>query len=267
MDVALHLSSPPKWRLLAEWRALGELGTSLAAWPLLAAAAKRGDGHPVLVIPGFLASDASTVLTRRFLRSVGFDAYGWELGRSLGGIRHSRAGLAARLEAIYAKTGKRVSIVGWSLGGVMARDLARTHPEIVRYVVGLASPLSRDMRSANTGTLYTRLAKGDVDIDVAAEETSMLAREFDALVEDLPCPSTAMYSRCDGVVNWQTCLTYENERAENLEVIASSHTGFGVNPAALYALADRLAQPDGTFARFSATGPLALAFGTQRRSR
>ena len=267
MDVALHLASPPKWRLLAEWRAIGELGTSFAAWPLLAARAPHGDGHPVLVIPGFLASDASTIFTRRYLRSIGYDARGWELGRSLGGIRKTRAALAARLQDIFETTGKRVSVVGWSLGGVMARDLARSHPEFVRYVIGLASPLSRDMRSANTGRLYTNLAKGDVDAETLEGGAPMLASEFDDLIDDLACPSTAMYSRCDGVVNWQTCLVRENERTENLEIIGSSHTGFGVNPLALYAIADRLAQPDGTFTRFAATGPFALAFGAQRRTR
>lgn len=251
--------------MAAEWRALGEFGTSLSVWPLLLASASRGDGHPVLVIPGFLAGDASTFLMRRFLARAGFAPYGWGLGRSLGGIRRTRAPLAARLETIAAQTGQRVSIVGWSLGGVMARDLAQTHPELVRYVVGMASPLSRDLRSANTGKLYARLAHDDVDPAGAFE--GELTREFDGLAGDLVCPSTAMYSRCDGIVNWRTCLIRENERAENLEVAWASHTGFGINAAALYALADRLAQPDGTFARFSPRGAFALAYGAERRTR
>jgi pimeloyl-ACP methyl ester carboxylesterase len=264
---AAALPAPAKWRMATEWRALGELGTSLTAWPLLVAAAQRGDGHPVLVLPGFLAGDASTYVTRAFLAQTGFDPYGWELGRNMGGIRKMRAGLAARLEAIYARTNRRVSIVGWSLGGVYARDLAHSHPEIVRYVVGLASPLTRDLRSANTGKLYARAAKEDADPG-SGDAPGTLAREFDRLAGDLPCPATAMYSRCDGIVNWRTCLIAQGPRSENLEVALASHTGFGINAAALLAIADRLAQADGAFAPFVPRGPLArlYASGTAERS-
>jgi pimeloyl-ACP methyl ester carboxylesterase len=259
-----ELSAPAKWRMATEWRALGEAGLSIGAWPLLCTLAARGDGHPVLVLPGFLAGDASTYLTRRFLHAAGFDAYAWDLGRNMGGIRGRRAELGARLETIAEQTGSRVSIVGWSLGGVFARDLALRYPGLVRYVIGLASPLSRDMRTANTGKLYTRAAPGDTD---DAGESGMLAEEFDRLDSDLACPSTAMYSRCDGIVNWKTCLIRENDRSENLEVVASTHTGFGVNAAALYAVADRLAQADGTFARFAPKPPFAIAYGTKPRTR
>jgi pimeloyl-ACP methyl ester carboxylesterase len=260
---AAALPAPAKWRMATEWRALGELGTSLTGWPFLVSAAERGDGHPVLVLPGFLAGDASTYFTRGFLSRVGFDAYGWELGRNMGGIRKMRAGLAARLEAIYARTQRRVSIVGWSLGGVYARDLAQSHPEIVRYVVGLASPLTRDLRSANTGALYARAAKEDAD-DGSGDAPGMLAREFDRLTGELACPATAMYSRCDGIVNWRTCLIAEGSRSENLEVALASHTGFGINAAALLAIADRLSQADGAFARFVPRGALAPLYGRAR---
>jgi len=257
---AAALPAPAKWRMATEWRALGELGTSLAAWPLLLAAAQRGDGHPVLVLPGFLAGDASTYVTRAFLAQAGFDPYGWELGRNMGGIRKMRAGLSARLEAIYARTKRRVSIVGWSLGGVYARDLAHSHPEIVRYVVGLASPLTRDLRSANTGKLYARAAREDADA-ASGDAPGMLAREFEVLARDLACPATAMYSRCDGIVNWRTCLIADGPRSENLEVALASHTGFGINAAALLAVADRLAQADGAFAPFVPRGPFAALYG------
>ncbi len=254
------LPAPAKWRMVTEWRALGEFGAVLTAWPFLRATAQRGDGHPVLVLPGFLAGDASTHFTRTFLSQAGFDAYGWELGRNMGGIRKMRAGLASRLEAIYARTNRRVSIVGWSLGGVYARDLAQSHPEIVRYVIGLASPLTRDLRSANTGKLYARAAREDAG-DADGDAPGMLAREFDRLADDLACPATAMFSRCDGIVNWHTCLIAEGPRSENLEVALASHTGFGINAAALLAVADRLAQLDGTFSPFVPRGPLAAFYG------
>ena len=106
-------------------RALFELGSMPMAAPLLAMA-PRGDGHPVLVLPGFITSDRSTGLLRRFLTRMGYDAYTWNLGRNLGpkAIGDEGEHLIARLEEVHAKTGKKVSLVGWSLGGMMARQLS-----------------------------------------------------------------------------------------------------------------------------------------------
>jgi pimeloyl-ACP methyl ester carboxylesterase len=120
---------PPKLRppglglLLAEMRGMFEFNASLLLSPLLMRA-PRGDGHPVLVLPGFLGSDLSTAPLRRYLRELGYDAHGWQLGRNTGGLARMRAALSDRLAAIHAATGRKVSMVGWSLGGVYARDLA-----------------------------------------------------------------------------------------------------------------------------------------------
>src|ERR1700736_2911605 len=116
------LRPPSKLLWLAEYRALWELGFSLTATPLLLGA-PRGDGHPVLVLPGFLVSDISTTLLRKYLGALGYDTYGWELGRNLGGVARMRSKLRERLREIHEKTGQKVSLGGWSLGGVYARDL------------------------------------------------------------------------------------------------------------------------------------------------
>ena len=135
-------------------RALAELGTLPLASGWLATA-PRGDGHPVLVLPGFIASDTSTAILRRYLKRMGYDAHAWELGRNLGPKAIGREGekLVARLRAIHELTGQKVSLVGWSLGGVMARLVARRAPEAVRQVISLGFAVhrqsARDQRVAD----------------------------------------------------------------------------------------------------------------------
>src|SRR5580692_11310283 len=130
------LRAPGLGLLLAEMRGIFELNASLMMSPLLMRA-PRGDGHPVLALPGFLAGDLSMAPLRRYLTELGYDAHAWQMGRNLGGLLRMRAALRERLAAIHATTGRKVSLVGWSLGGVYARDLALHAPEMVRYVMTL----------------------------------------------------------------------------------------------------------------------------------
>src|SRR5437763_5082559 len=134
--------------MLAEARAVLEFNTSLLLSPLLLRA-PRGDGHPVLALPGFLATDISMAPLRRYLKQLGYDTYAWKMGRNLGGIASRRNALKQLLSGIYDATGRKVSIVGWSLGGVYARDLALHVPEQVRSVITLGTPFARDVRATN----------------------------------------------------------------------------------------------------------------------
>jgi hypothetical protein len=243
---------PSKLLWLAEYRALWEAGFSLTALPLLLTA-PRGDGHPVLVLPGFLVSDISTTLLRKYLTLLGYDAYGWELGRNLGGVARMRSKLRDRLREIHAKTGKKVSLVGWSLGGVYARDLALAMPETVRSVITLGSPLSRSPNASNISDVY-EMVSGEGPWDPGSHE-------FDAIGGKLAMPSTSIWSRIDGVVSWKASVLRNDPRGENIEVIGASHIGLGANAAVLWAVADRLAQPDGTFTPFARGGPFAIAYG------
>src|ERR1700732_1329185 len=109
--------------LLAEMRGIVEFNARLFLSPLLMRA-PRGDGHPVLTLPGFLASDLSMAPMRRYLKELGYDAYAWNKGRNVGGVVRRRDALRERLAAIHTATGRKVSVIGWSLGGVYARDLA-----------------------------------------------------------------------------------------------------------------------------------------------
>jgi pimeloyl-ACP methyl ester carboxylesterase len=245
-----RLRAPGLGLLLAEARGLFEFNTSLLLSPLLMRA-PRGDGHPVLTLPGFLASDLSMAPMRRYLKELGYASYAWKMGRNTGGIARMRAALRDRLAEIHAGAGRKVSIVGWSLGGVYARDLALQAPEMVRSVITLGSPFANDIRATNATRLYEALS-GE-----AVEDNSELRL---AIAGDLPVPATSIYSRTDGIVNWRTCLLRASDRSENIEVYLASHVGMGVNAAALWAVADRLAQGEGEFRQFDRSGPFAIAY-------
>ena len=244
------LRPPGLGLMLAEVRGIFEFNASLLLSPLLMRA-PRGDGHPVLALPGFLASDLSMAPLRRYLSELDYDTHAWQMGRNTGGVSRMRTSLRERLAAIYATTGRKVSIVGWSLGGVYARDLALQAPEMVRCVVTLGSPFAGDVRATNATRLYEAMSGETVEHD------SELRR---AISGDLPVPATSIYSRADGIVNWRTCLLRPSDTAENIEVYLASHVGLGVNAAALWAIADRLAQPEGQFRQFDRSGPFAIAY-------
>jgi pimeloyl-ACP methyl ester carboxylesterase len=251
-----RLRPPGLALLLAEMRGIFEFNASVIMAPLLLRAPK-GDGHPVLALPGFLASDLSMAPLRRYLKQIGYDVYAWQMGRNLGGVSRMRAGLRDRLAEIYALTGRKVSIVGWSLGGVYARDLALHAPDMVRYVVTLGSPFANDIRATNATRLYEALSGESVGADPELVE---------AIAGDLPVPTTSIFSRADGVVNWQTCLSRPSAACENIEVYLASHVGLGVNPAVLWAVADRLAQAEGEFRQFDRSGPFAIAYAPSERA-
>jgi pimeloyl-ACP methyl ester carboxylesterase len=244
------LRAPGLFWMLAEARSLFELNSSLLLSPLLLRAPK-GDGHPVLALPGFLASDLSMAPMRRYLKELGYDAHAWNMGRNLGGLSSLRAALRDLLKQTYETSGRKVSIVGWSLGGVYARDLAVQLPDMVRSVITLGSPFANDIRATNATRLYEALSGEGINDNPEIRE---------AIAGDLPVPATSIYSRTDGIVNHQTCLLRPSETAENIEVYLASHVGLGVNPAALWAVADRLAQGEGEFRQFDRSGPFAIAY-------
>jgi pimeloyl-ACP methyl ester carboxylesterase len=251
-----RLRPPGLGLLLAEARSLLEFNASLVLSPLLLRA-PRGDGHPVLALPGFMASDLSMAPLRRYLRELGYDTHAWKMGRNFGGLARMQSALRDRLAEIHDQTGRKVSLVGWSLGGVYARALALQRPQSVRAVITLGSPFARDIRATNATRLYEALT-GET-----AEDTAELRA---AIAGDLPVPVTSIYSRTDGIVNWRTCRLRPSDRAENIEVHLASHVGLVVNPAALWAVADRLAQPEDEFMHFDRAGPFAPAYARADRA-
>ena len=210
----------------------------------LVATAPRGDGHPVLVLPGLLAGDFSTVPLRRFLRAIHYDARGWGLGVNVGPTDTLRRELDDLLLAMRGAHGQRVSLVGWSLGGIYARELARAHPDAVRGVITLGTPF-RDISATHAARLVP-IRPGGRSLRDAHDLRAYLRTP-------VPVPTTSIFSKTDGIVHWQSCLETEGPQRENVEV-ESSHTGMGFHAEALAVVADRLAQPDGTWRPYAKRG-------------
>ena len=257
MHAHTETMKPPSRLLFAlELRTFSELGGFVASLPLLTALAPRGDGHPVLVLPGLVTSDRSTVALRSFLKSKGWDAHGWELGRNYGPLPGIERKMIDRVKALHDKSGRKVSLVGWSLGGIYARQLAKMLPDEVRQVITLGSPFNGDPRATNAWKLYEFTSGHKVD----DRERHMGG----AISEPPPVPTTAIYSRTDGICAWRTCMERETDTAENIEV-DGSQCGLGHHPAAVYAVADRLAQPEGSWAKFDRSGWKAVFYPDSTR--
>lgn len=229
-------SAPGAMHLALEWRAPMEAAASLALWPWLRRA-PRGDGHSVLVLPGLVASDTSTGLLRRFLGAQGWAPHAWRQGRNLGPRHGVLEACLERLQQLHADSGRRVSLVGWSLGGVYARELAKRAPQAVRQVITLGSPVGSPASGRGHPTNARRLYEFVSGPRAYAPE--LMAR----LNEPVPVPCTSIYSRSDGIVSWRASLLPEGPMARNIRVPAS-HLGMGMNPVVLRLLAECLSQPE-----------------------
>ena len=231
---------PHRGLLLLEGRAVLELAACLAAYPLLRKA-PVGDWHPVLVLPGFLASDFSTRALRRFLSARGYAAHGWRLGTNVGPSPEVAASMVERLAKLRRRYGRPVSLIGWSLCGIYARELARRFAVDVRQVITLASPF-RDVEATNV----PRFLRVFAERRRLPDKDAYRAR----LADPLTVPSTAIWSRTDGIAHWESCREAEGPLRENIEV-PSSHLGMGHHPVVLLTIADRLAQPEGEWRPFA----------------
>jgi pimeloyl-ACP methyl ester carboxylesterase len=250
-------AAPGLVKLALEGRAPWEHAAYLASWPLLRLAPNllpRGDGHAVLVLPGFVAGDNSTYLLRQFLNQRGYNAHGWLQGRNLGPKPAVLEATQARVVDLHQQTGRKVSIVGWSLGGIYAREIAKLVPDSVRQVISLGSPFGGPGEATNAWWLYK----------IFNPDHSGVEQQRANLSEPPPVPTTAIFSRTDGVVAWQGAVHSADHLAqrsdiENIEVEAS-HVGMGANPLTLMVVADRLSQPEGAWKPFERVGWKALAF-------
>lgn len=203
------------------------------SWRDIHDALPQGDGHPVLVIPGFMTNDLYMMQLRHRIEAQGYKAYGWHEGMNLGASQDDAEKLVARLREISAENGgKKVSIVGYSLGGVYARELARQYPDLVRNVITLSSPFgSHDWR-------------GQPDEAVARIHRYYTHRDGTSqndVVTPPPVPTTSVYSKNDWIVDWRTALNPPAPAAENVEV-RSGHVALPFNDAAAAVVLDRLAQ-------------------------
>jgi pimeloyl-ACP methyl ester carboxylesterase len=194
------------------------------------ASAPRGDGEPVMVIPGYSAGDASTLPLRSYLALLGYSVFGWGLGRNSGDVPELIPRVVARLDSLARETGQRVRLIGWSLGGYLAREAARERPRAVERVVTLGSPVVGGPKYTVVGRYY---AQRGYDLD--AIEAAVAAREQ----TPLEVPVTAVYSRSDGVVAWRACIDSTSEKVEHVEV-TTTHLGLGLSPEVYRIIAERL---------------------------
>ena len=241
-------STPSRASLLTEpLRAGVDAAALMATWPALAAA-PRGDGHPVLVLPGLLTGDPATLALRGVLHALGHRVCGWGLGTNRGPTHRVVGRLRARLDKLHRESGQKVSLVGWSLGGLYAQELARVAPSRVRGVITLGTPVVR-------WAPWVRRASGLADSAAGrAPGVGALPRAW-AERGPLRVPATSVYTRADGIVHWTSCRHTLRPRRENVEV-RGSHLGLAVNPAVLWLVADRLGTPEDAWRPFRP--PLAL---------
>ncbi len=235
------------WSLLEAPRALVEAGSLLSVRAMLHNL-PAGDGHAVMTLPGFLASDRSMRTVRSYLRHWDYDAQRWELGRNLG-LSHSRdieEMLDDRLRLIHQQSGSKVSLIGWSLGGMFARELARRNPERVRSVITLGSPIG-DPKGTNAWRLFELVSGINIDHEYIQQRVEQLREP----IHDIPM--TAIYSKSDAVVSAEIAKLPPGTNIENIGVTAS-HFGMGYNPAVFFVIADRLRQMEGEWQSFKING-------------
>lgn len=236
VDTLAGPSGPPP-----TWATVGELTSPLAAVRLMGAvprlaAAPRGDGHLVVDIPGWRAPELSGAPLRAYLRRLGYDARGWGFGTNTGDPRRDVERLSSSLLDLVAAAGSPASLVGWSLGGVIAREVARRHPDAVRRVITYGTPVAGGAAYTSIARAYGRGGKIEVGVDADAAK---VARRLDAR-SPISVPLTVLFSRRDGVVAWQACLDRATPGVEHIEV-SSTHIGMGVDPDVWTVVAERLA--------------------------
>lgn len=218
------------WLLTETTRASIEYGFNVP-YNLFNRHTDTGDGHPVLVLPGFMATDLSTRPLRRFLNKSGYTAYGWDLGRNYAQEKFLDE-LIIKVEKLYLEHKQKITLIGWSLGGIYARQVAKDRPHLIRQIITLGSPFRAIHKPNHANWLHKLLTNGQ-GVDGVDPQ----------LMEDIPLPApvptTAIYSKQDGIVPWNACIESEDDLHQNIQV-NGSHLGLGVNNTVLDIIADRL---------------------------
>ena len=239
------MPTPSKFLLSVEFfRAMYEYGLGCLLSPPLKYISPKGDGHPVIIIPGLGTNDSSTYFARNFLNGIGYDARPWGLGRNLGpkgGMDLMLIQLNKLVSSVSESAGgKQVSIIGWSLGGIYAREVAKVNPSIVRQVITLGTPF-KGCTGTNADFLYELLSKDNShkDPDISKK-----------IAEPPPVPFTSIYSKTDGVVHWHSSIEDIDDQIENIEIPGVCHLGLGHNPISMYVIANRLTQTKETWSPY-----------------
>lgn len=217
-------------------RVMLEASMLAASWQALRFSAPKGDAHPVMVLPGFMGGDGSTLFLRRFLDGLGYITLPWLQGQNIGRMELLE-GAMRRFYRAHQSYGSKISLIGQSLGGVFARKIAQQFPDATRCVITLGSPfaaMSEEVAHPIVSQLFETMSGSTVEELRSRQEALQAA-------EPLPMPTTAIFSRRDGVVDWRACIEAPSSLSENVEV-RGSHTGMAMAPDVLHIVADRLAQ-------------------------
>ncbi len=248
-----HKDAPHPLHSAIELRALLELALLPYSWPLLMSA-PRGDGHPVLLLPGFMATESSLLALKLYLRNRGYGVQTWGMGRNVGFRNKYAHALEQKIRHMHHVSGRTVSLVGWSLGGVFALYGAHQAPECVRSVVTLGSPVSIDADGSKVSpivqALYRLIAH---PLGPAAHAMQPRARHLREK-KSPAVPMSCLYSISDGVVPPQEATIDGNAAMHENIRVPGSHTGLGFNAIVLCIVADRLAQPEGQWRPFEPGG-------------
>ena len=223
---------PSRLATLLEIRAPLDWATILVRAPQLLSA-PRGDGRPIMLLPGYGTDEASMRPLGAYLAFLGYDVYDWGLGRNKGHVDRYIQEVGNRVSELHAELdGSALTLIGWSLGGVVARETARLFEPCVREVITLGTPIIG-------GPKYTAAAKRFADhegMDLDDFEKHVHTRNSIGIRQ----PVTSIYSKLDGIVGWQASVDIYNDQARNIEVY-SSHFGIGVNGKVWRLIADILA--------------------------
>lgn len=219
------------WLATEAGRAATEFGINYS-YRMLHQAADTGDGHPVIVLPGFMAGAQSTLILRQHLKKHNYRVFDWGLGRNYGRVTYM-AQLLEKIDIIYAKYGQPISLIGWSLGGVYAREIAKERPEKIRQVITMGSPFQGVTEANHASWLHDLLFSGR---ELDHEQMEYLRQ----LPLPAPVPTTAIYSKEDGVVPWEMCMEIEETPIHQNIQVRGSHLGFGVNTGVYTIIMDRL---------------------------
>ena len=254
-----HVGSPSVLSSLLEARILMEMALLPASLPLLMAA-PHGDGHPVVLVPGFMAGESTLAALKLFLQNKGYDVHTWGLGRNVGFRGKHANALPQKIRYLHHMTGRKVSLVGWSLGGVFSFYGAETTQDCVRSIITLGSPVSVDMMGNQSPPALKAMYRL-VSHRLGASAHLMQPRAK-AMREPrrLPIPTRCLDSLSDGVVPPQEA-TIDGDPAlhENIQV-PGSHVGLGFNGIVMAIVADRLAQPEGDWKPFAPQGLLGRVY-------
>jgi triacylglycerol esterase/lipase EstA (alpha/beta hydrolase family) len=197
--------------------------------PRLAARPRPSVGRTVVLVPGFGADDFSFAFLRRFLRQQGHDPHAVGLGRISDDILALAARVADRAADVAARSNGPVALVGWSIGGILSREAARDHPDVIDQVITMGTPVEGGPSYTSLAWRYSETRKADIRAQIEERSRTPIA-----------VPVTALWSRNDGVVTAEACIDHRSPTVEHIEV-QCTHLGFGVDPTVFSIVSDRLA--------------------------